>query len=98
MGRARRLRVVISSSPEDTVLTSQLLAHLRALERSRSVDIWTDGDIPPGADARAAMEEALAAADVALLLVSASYLASGLMRLKLTRKGAEERERLRRMR
>lgn len=61
------------------MLTSQLLAHLRALERSRSVDIWTDGDIPPGADARAAMEEALAAADVALLLVSASYLASGLM-------------------
>ncbi|WP_437571557.1 serine/threonine-protein kinase [Sorangium sp. So ce542] len=79
MGKASRLRVVISSSPEDASLTAQILAHLRALARFRPVDIWTDGDIPAGADVRAAMEEALAAADVALLLVSASYLASGVM-------------------
>jgi hypothetical protein len=76
MGDPPRLRVVVSSSPEDAPWRAQLLEHLGILERSGSVEIWSDAEVEAGADWRAVVDRELGRADVALLLVSSAYLAS----------------------
>lgn len=70
------LRVFISYSHKDSQLKAQLLEQLRVLERFHGVEVWTDDLIAPGAKWRDEIAKAMAAADVALLLVSASFLAS----------------------
>jgi tetratricopeptide (TPR) repeat protein len=70
------LRVFISYSHADRKLKDQLLEHLTVAERFRGVHIWTDDQISPGANWREELDKAMGATDVALLLVSASFLAS----------------------
>ncbi len=72
------LRVFISYSPRDAKLKDKLVEQLRVLGRFRDVTIWTDDEIPPGANRLDETDKAIAASDVALLLISASFLESKL--------------------
>lgn len=70
------LRLFISYSHKDAKLKDELLEHLEVVRRFEGVDVWTDDLIEPGADWREEIEKGLQQADVALLLVSPSFLAS----------------------
>src|SRR4051812_1315356 len=70
------LRLFISYSHKDGKLKDQLLEHLEVVRRFEGVDVWTDDLIEPGANWRDEIDRGLAAADVAILLVSPSFLAS----------------------
>ncbi|WP_437977741.1 diguanylate cyclase [Sorangium sp. So ce295] len=72
-GEQPRLRIFISYSRKDQRLKDQLLEHLSSIG---GVDAWTDDRILPGDESRSEMKRALDAADVVLLLVSPSFLAS----------------------
>jgi tetratricopeptide (TPR) repeat protein len=73
------LRVFVSYAREDKKLKDKLLEQLKVLERFRGVAVWTDEAIEPGEKWRPAIERAMATTDVAILLVSPSSLASGLI-------------------
>jgi hypothetical protein len=75
----RPLTVFVSYSPEDELLKDELLKHLKVLERLENIEVWTEDLIPPGANRRNEIEGALGRANVAVLLVSASWLAAVLI-------------------
>jgi len=70
------MRLLISFAPQDRKLKDQLVKHLRVLERFGHIDLWTSDRIRPGGDRRQETNRALEQADVALLLISANFLAS----------------------
>lgn len=74
--KAPSLRVIISYSPDDTLWKSTLEEQLRLLERFHNVHLWSIDRIKVGAEWRTELDNALSQADVGLLLISASYLAS----------------------
>ena len=69
-------KLFISYSHKDERWLSRLLVHLRPVERMGRLDLWADTRIKPGENWNAAIASALAEADIALLLVSADFLAS----------------------
>lgn len=69
-------RVFISYSHDDTAFRDQLVVHLAVLQRQGTIDVWHDGRIEPGNDWKKAIEEQLQQADIIILLISASFLAS----------------------
>ena len=71
-----RQQIFISYSHSDIQWLDRLTLVLAPLVRGRQIDLWDDRRIPPGAQWRSEINEALYAADVAVLLVSASFLAS----------------------
>ncbi|XXY51740.1 TIR domain-containing protein [Sorangium sp. So ce269] len=73
------VRVLISFSPADRALEEQLVRHLHVLVRFAGIDLWTADRVRAGEDWREAFEAALEHADVALLLMSADFLASDLV-------------------
>jgi hypothetical protein len=73
---ADRQRVFISYSHNDARWLERLTLVLAPLVRDDRIDLWDDRRTQPGAQWRSAIDEALDAADVAVLLVSASFLAS----------------------
>ena len=77
--RPRRFLIRHSGSMKDTELVGELLAHLRPLERFAGIDIWTDDRVRAGDTTRSTVDEAIAEADVALLLLSADFLGSELL-------------------
>lgn len=70
-----RTQVFLSYSHKDIKFLEELRAHLKPLVRAR-LGAWSDQDIAPGSTALEAISRALATAKVAVMLVSAEFLAS----------------------
>jgi TIR domain len=68
--------IFISYSTPDQKWLDQLLVHLRPLIREERIQVFSNKDIRVGTDWRRAIQEALARASVAVLLISADFLAS----------------------
>lgn len=66
----------MSYSHRDARWRDRLRVHLRPLDRDGKIDYWDDTRLDPGQDWLKEIEKALAAAKVAILLVSADFLAS----------------------
>lgn len=71
-----RTRVFISYSQKDEVYVRRLKTHFAQYERMGRVEIWDESQIAPGALWQAEIRQAISRTKVALLLVSADYLAS----------------------
>ncbi len=71
-----RATVFVSYSHRDREWLERLDIHLRPLQLGGELELWDDRRISPGADWRTTLELALARTRVALLLVSADFLAS----------------------
>ena len=70
------LRLFISYCHTDTECLDRLLVHLKPLERQGLIDCWSDKKIRAGDKWRAKLSENLEFAAVAILMVSADFLAS----------------------
>jgi len=66
----------ISYTHADSALKEQLVRHLAPLQREGLIDLWHDGMLRPGEHLDPAVQAALAASDVVILLVSADFIAS----------------------
>lgn len=69
-------KVFVSYSHEDAEYLERLLVHLRPLEVAGLIDPWVDTQLKAGDRWKMEIETALEAASVAILLVSADFLAS----------------------
>ena len=74
--KEQRKYVFIGYSHKDRRYLEQLQTHLARYERERLVDVWDDTKILPGAKRREELQKALDNTRVAILLVSADFLAS----------------------
>jgi tetratricopeptide (TPR) repeat protein len=70
------MRIIVCYSDGDRSVGEQLGTYLTPLAGGTGLDIWTDSRIDPDRLGEDEIEGALAAADVAILLVSAEFLAS----------------------
>src|SRR5579859_3795414 len=70
------LKLFYCYAHEDKVLRDTLDSHLSILKRQKLLEIWYDGRISAGAQWEDEIDKHLSSADIVLLLVSASFLAS----------------------
>lgn len=68
--------VFISYSHKDEIEKEQLVSHLKVLESSGSIELWTDDKIEGGADWKEEIKQKIAQARVVILLISANFLTS----------------------
>lgn len=66
----------ISYTHADSALKEQLVRHLVPLRREGLIELWHDAMLRPGEHLDPAVQAALAASDVVILLVSADFIAS----------------------
>lgn len=71
-----RTKVFISYSHRDEAWLERLRVHLRPLERAKRVEYWCDKNIDAGARWREEIAQALVSTKVAVLLMSADFIAS----------------------
>src|SRR5262249_29151659 len=69
-------RVFVSYSHEDEKWLDRLRIFLKPLVREGQIDLWSDKRITPGSEWKAEIDSALNHAAVAILLISANFLAS----------------------
>jgi hypothetical protein len=69
-------QIFVSYSHKDRQFLDRLHVFLKPLQREETVDIWDDTRIAAGSDWQAEIRKALTAAQVAVLFVSADFLAS----------------------
>jgi formylglycine-generating enzyme required for sulfatase activity len=72
----KRTKVFVSYSHEDAPWLNRLKVHMKPLIRDGLVDFWDDTKIRPGMDWKSSIREAISSASVAILLISADFLAS----------------------
>lgn len=72
----KKNKVFVSYSHKDKKWLKQLQTHLRPLVRSDEIDLWDDTRIQSGSIWREEIQTAINDAKVAVLLVSAAFLAS----------------------
>jgi hypothetical protein len=72
----KKSQIFISYSHNEREYLDRLLIHLRPLEKEGLIDVWADTWLRVGDQWRAEIEQALDRASVAILLVSADFLAS----------------------
>lgn len=70
------MKVFISYSHRDAKELERLLVHLKPLVREENIKAWCDKQISPSDDWKEKISESLNSANVAILLVSADFLAS----------------------
>jgi hypothetical protein len=71
-----RTHVFVSYSHVDRPVLDRLLVHLRPLVKKQLIDLWVDTSLKSGDRWKRKVEDALGRAQVAVLLVSADFLAS----------------------
>ncbi len=74
--KEQRRRVFIVYSQKDKKYFNQLQTHLARYEREKLVDIWNDTKIAAGTNWHVEIQKTLAITRIAILLVSADFLAS----------------------
>src|SRR5438105_804445 len=92
--QSKQHKVFISYSHSDREYLDRLLVHMKPLEREGKTEIWTDTHLRAGDRWRKEIERALSRATVAVLLISADFMASDFStnnELPPLLKGAEER-------
>lgn len=72
----QRKTVFISYGHIDTEWLKRLQVHPKPLERKWSIELWSDKKIQPGSHWRDEIKDAITKARVAVLLVSADFIAS----------------------
>lgn len=75
-----RPKVFVSYSHKDEDWKDRLVAHLNVLEREGALDVWNDQRIGAGDDWRPEIEEAIAHATIAILIISKDFLISKFIR------------------
>lgn len=69
-------KIFISYSKQDVAYTHQLKIHLSGLRRKGMIEGWDDSNIRPGEEWDETIKQALAEADIILLLISPDFLAT----------------------
>lgn len=73
---AEPTRVFVSYSHKDRKWVERVKVHVKPLVREGTISLWEDSQISPGTDWRSTIQAELSSARVAILLVSADFLAS----------------------
>ena len=73
---SKRVKVFVSYSHRDKTWLNRLRVHFKPLERDSALDIWDDSKIVAGSRWRDEIDLAIQSAKVAVLMISADFLAS----------------------
>jgi chaperonin GroEL len=76
----KRTKVFVSYSHHDREWMERLRIHLKPLETDMEIDVWDDSKIEPGKNWKQEIANAINATKIAVLLVSADFLASDFIR------------------